>query len=282
MQISEPILLYQRRDFSIVLNDAFYFLSQNFFPVSKLILYYAGPVILIESLFLSLFQKEFMNPVDWYAIITYLGFYMLFFLISSAIILSITCNYLLLYQANNHCPIKNISAVIRKAGKDIMRLVFAEIGILVILMLSALFLFIPAVYLIIPASLIWMSMIQEQRGFFSAFNRTLSLIRGFWWRTFGLFIISGLIQGAISFVLQIPAQVLNFMHTFHQAKGEVMEIPEYLVLSGFFLSGLSQFFMIITALIIAFQYYSIVEKKESPDLLARINAMTTEEGDVVA
>ena len=281
MKLPDTVILYQRRDFSTVLNDSFYFLSQNFFPLSKLILFYAGPIILIESLFLALFQKEFMNPVDLYALATYLAFYILFFMLSSAIILSITGNYLLQYKENGNQPVSDMHSIIRKSGRDVIRFLFAEIGIMFLILFSSLFFLIPAVYVAIPVSLIWMTMIQEGRGFFPALSRSFSLINGYWWRTLALLIISTLIQGAIGFILQVPTQVISFMYSFHQAKGEVVKIPEYLVIGGFFLSGLGQFFMVITALIVAFQYYSIVEKKESPDLLGRIDAIKTA-GDGIA
>jgi hypothetical protein len=280
MKTPEPVLLYQRRGFSTVLNDAFYFFSQNFFPLSKLILFYAGPVILIESLFLALFQMEFMNPLDFYAMATYLGLYGLFVFLSTAIILCITCHYLSLYHSNGNHPLTKIKDVMQVAGKDIVRIFFALLGVTIIIMFSALFFIIPALYLMIPSSLLWIIMIEEKRGFFSAFNRSLSLIRNYWWRTLGLLFISGLIQGAIGFFLQMPTHIIGFLHGFHQTESGTTQIPEYLVLAGFYLSGLSQFFMIITALITAFQYYSIVEQKEAPDLLDRIDAINADGGEV--
>jgi hypothetical protein len=280
MQTFERTVLYQRRGFSDVLNDAFYFLSQNFFPLSKLILLYAGPVIIIESYFGALFQIEFMNPVDIYALLSYGGIYLFLVAISSALIIGITCHYLALYNRTGVRPV-DLKAVMEAVGKNVIRLFFALVMAMVIFILSLFLFIIPGIYLMVVLSLVWMIMIQEERGFFSSLERSWHLIRGHWWRTLGLIIISWLIQSAIGFILQAPAQVINFLHSFHQVTGKVSQIPAYMIMVGLYLNGLNQFFLIITVLIIAFQYYSIREKKEAPDLLARIEAIKTE-GDVIA
>jgi hypothetical protein len=272
MQSPDHTTLYQRRGFSDVLNDAFYFLSQNFFPLGKLILLYAGPVIIIESYFGALFQIEFMNPVDIYALLTYAGIYIILLMLSSALIISITCHYLALFNNSGVTPVDK-KIVMQKAGKDVIRFFFFLLLSMIIFLISLLLFIIPGIYLMVVLSLVWMIMIEEKCGFFTAFQRTLHLIRGYWWRTLSLIIIGWLIQNAIGFILQAPAQIINFLHSFHQVTGKVSQIPEYMIMVGFYLNGLNQFFIIISILIIAFQYYSIREKKEAPGLLARIDAI---------
>src|SRR3546814_336911 len=60
----EKINLREERDFGRKISDTFLFLQQNFGPLFKSLLYYAGPVALVAGVFMGLYQSNFMglNP----------------------------------------------------------------------------------------------------------------------------------------------------------------------------------------------------------------------------
>lgn len=49
----------------------------------------------------------------------------------------------------------------------------------------------------------------EQRGAFSAIGRSWSLIRGHWWRTFGIVLLVSVIVGVIASVITTPLSLLS-------------------------------------------------------------------------
>lgn len=57
----EKMNLREERDFGQKISDTFLFLQQNFGPLFKSLLYYAGPVSLVAGIFMGLYQSNLLN-----------------------------------------------------------------------------------------------------------------------------------------------------------------------------------------------------------------------------
>lgn len=119
------------------------------------------------------------------------------------------------------------------------------------------------VYLSTVFTLYFPALWLEDQSVFGAVGRSFSLIKGNWWSTFGLMMVVGFIQGALSVVFVVP-----FYATM---AGKMFQIP----MLGSDIAGLTgtTFYSIgiiftyaISLLTAAFQYFSLVEQREGRGL----------------
>ena len=61
MKTFTPLEFHKARDFSKKINDTFEFLKQNFKPLTKSVLFIAGPPVLMGSLLMGSFIGDFFN-----------------------------------------------------------------------------------------------------------------------------------------------------------------------------------------------------------------------------
>ena len=61
MNTTAPLEFHKARDFSKKINDTFEFLKQNFVPLTKSILFIAGPPVLMGSLMMGSFIGDFLD-----------------------------------------------------------------------------------------------------------------------------------------------------------------------------------------------------------------------------
>ncbi|AYA35655.1 hypothetical protein D3Y59_00470 [Hymenobacter oligotrophus] len=91
-------------------------------------------------------------------------------------------------------------------------------------------------------------------------SRCFKLVEGFWWTTLGLALMTWLLSVA---VVQVPQLLL-------QSLGAALEMDQsewlWVLPVRLLISGLQFLLQPITAILLAFNYFSIVESKESPGL----------------
>jgi len=143
---------------------------------------------------------------------------------------------------------------------------------------GVLFFIIALVYLSISVSLTFFIRGYERKGFFEAISRSYSLIQGKWWSTFGLLIILSMVVSTISYIFIIPWYVITVITALHNTGASNFQGPstsfQLLTMICFTLYYLAQ--MILYALPnvgLAFQYFNLVELKESTGLLSKIDSL---------
>ncbi|MFD1468256.1 hypothetical protein ACFQ48_08475 [Hymenobacter caeli] len=112
-----------------------------------------------------------------------------------------------------------------------------------------------AVVLTLFFPILWL----EDAGIGQALKRAFFLVKGKWWSTFGLLLISTIIQSFVAFVFIIPQYAVMF--------GKVLKIPyldsDLLGIAGQCIYSLGLLFTYaIPLLAIMFQYFSLVERRE--------------------
>ncbi len=265
MKVFTPIEFHKSRDFSKKVNDTFEFLRQNFVPLTKSVLYIAGPPVLMGSLLMGSFMGEFLNlsqlgttnpdsvgriedyflsPSFWLQIIL-AG---TFLLISGVASLSAINNYILIYGEKKSSQIEVSEVWVRVRQTFWMYLgtmIFFTlligaayiIMIIPIVLLNAIspFLIVFGVigvivglfYLVFGASLTFFIRAYEKTGFFQALSRSFYLVRGKWWSTFGLIFILGLIVSTMSYLFILPWYIATMISTFHSASTGVFQEPSF-------------------------------------------------------
>jgi hypothetical protein len=278
-----PIKLLQERDFGQKINTTFEFIGQNFKPLLTAMLYIAGPAAIIAGFFNGLYQSNVLNTaanatsVDasplgsaFANVLTPMYFLTIIFIGIATVFASQTVYaYVLKYEEQDGAT----PAITPSVVWDIVKVnIIAYIGytILLTLILIAAFVFlvIPAIYIGVVFSIIYMVMLRENLGLSQAMSRCFYLIRDKWWSTFGLVIIMAFIQGIINMVFQAPVLIVTILKALKIYEGDsdiLMTISGIIGTLGSVLTSC------IINLAIVFQYYNLVEKKDGTGILAAID-----------
>jgi hypothetical protein len=116
------------------------------------------------------------------------------FLITGALALAVSARYL-------GRPMAIEDAYAEVGLRSLVSLALASIVAGILIFIGFVFLIIPGVYLIVRWIFIPEAVVLERRGAFSALSRSGELVRGSWWRIFGiglvLFILTAVIQAAL-------------------------------------------------------------------------------------
>lgn len=291
-----PINFKQERDFGEIFSATFAFIGQEIKPLGKAILYYVLPVLLIASIllvFLGIEQQKMMQEVtggDPYALSN--PFSMMSSMFSYMLLLMVI--YAVAFTTLK-CTIYGYVKLYNEKGKDgfglsdvwneIMRFFFPVLGtsILVGFLVGIGFALclIPGIYLGISLSIIYMALLFEGKGFGNAFSRSFDLTKQKWWLTFGLIIVSYLMIYMITMIFSIPGMILGLKPLLSNLKN-MEDISSFSFSTGYYvinsITNLVMYILFtIPALILAFHYYSLVEMKDKPSLLNKIDDIESNE-----
>lgn len=288
------IELRKVRDFGGILNVIFEYIKINFKSLLKSNLLIGAPTILLAGVFLGIYQSSlFSFDVDSTIPQIGLPFLLSTFLtmVSYFIIMVVTYSHLSVYR-QSETGIFDVEDVWQKTKQNFLMMLFTVIGYSFILgIVGSLFvglgfyltyqgnygfiflIFIGIgilIYLTINYSLVFIVRIEEEITFFAALKRSKNLIKDNWWFTFGLTLVVGLIQSFILYALYIPTYVVMFFITFSGVGSDTGSFSKILFIVTSIITSLGAILYTISTLAIAFQYYNLVERKEAPGLLQKV------------
>lgn len=253
METFRPIDLRQARDFSRKMNATFEFIRQNFLPLTKSILFIAGPPILLGSILVGSFigdlfsmgtlgnagNSELMSryflSVSFWAQITMV---FVFFLVSGVSTIATINNYIVLYgeKKTNQIEVSEVWERVRSTFWMYLKtmILFSVLAIAVYVLLlipmvlvakispvlvffGVIFVICGILYLAIGASMVFVIRAYEDIGFFESIRRSFSLMQGKWWSTFGLIMMLYMIVMFISYFFIIGWSVITMATSFHNA-----------------------------------------------------------------
>ncbi len=316
MENFTPIEFHKTRDFSSKMSVTMEFVRQNFKSLGKSIVYIAGPPVLLASLLLGNFMKSMMSsimtftrpgegggpfadlvssPTFWLQIVVMF----IFVLVSSIATIATINNYILLYEEkkSNQIEVSEVWQRVRETfwmymSTAIMFTLLAIAGYILMLVpgivlsdlvggFGALLIFVMFFvffYFFISTSLLFIVRGYEKIGFFSGVIRSVKLVQGKWWSTFGLIMVLYLIVMISSYVFMIPYYIVIFVSTLHSTSVEGASQPSVAVetASIVFLSLYYLCQMLLYTLPnvgIAFQYFNLVERKEARGLMSQIQTI---------
>jgi hypothetical protein len=262
MENFNVIEFHKTRDFSTKMNATFEFVKQNFKPLSKSILFIAGPPVLIASLMMGSFMGDFMgmamgsarggdptaftnyftSPALWLNI----GLAMIFFIVSGVVTISTINNYIMIYgeRRSNNIEVAEVWERVRSTfwmylGTMILvtillivMYVVVVIPVVLLAMVSpwliffgVIFVIVGIFYVTISSSLIFFIRGYEKTNFFDAVLRSFKLVRGKWWSTFGLIMVLYLIVGTVSSIFYLPWYFYTLMSMMHNVQSGSFTSP---------------------------------------------------------
>lgn len=286
----------QERDFGEIFSVTFAFIGQEFKRLGTALLYFVLPVLLIASILLVLLgaeQQKMMQEVtagdpaaisNPFSMMSGMFTYMLLLMVIYAVAFT-----------SLKCTIYSYIKLYNERGKDrfglseiwdeIMRYFFPVLGTSILVGLLAgigfMFCLIPGIYLGVSLSIIYITLMIEGKGFGNAFSRSFDLTKQKWWLTFGLIIVSYLMIYMIAMIFSIPAMIAGVAPMLSNLKN--LEEPTSFSFSTayYVLNSITYFvtniLISIPAIILAFHYFSLVEMKDKPSLLEKIDQIESNE-----
>jgi hypothetical protein len=278
-----PIQLLQERDFGQKINTAFEFISQNFKPLLTAMLYIAGPAAIVAGIFNGMYQSNVMRDAanagsvggspfgnSFSNILTPAYFITIAALGIASIFASQTVYAYVLKYEEQGGPTPTITpiAVWDIVKSNILTYLGYSIALFFIIVVAAICLVIPAIYVGVVFSIIYIVMLRENVGLSTAMSRCFYLMKDKWWSTFGLLLIMSFIQGIIGIIFQAPLTVVTVLKVLKLYEGDSTILTTIAGVIGTLGSVLTS---CVLNLAIVFQYYNLVEKKDGVGILSAID-----------
>lgn len=281
------IELRKIRDFGTVISDDFAFIKQEFKPLFRSVLLYAGVFILATGIFQGLTYgqhniwneilnsrhtpEDRANPFD--RILTANYFIALFcsFLAQASIVTAVAC-YMKAYKDNG-----NESPASQEVWALFSHYIFPVAGISFVLGLLTLLGFalciIPGIYLFIVLAPIPFVIIIEDDRSFNVFGRCFDLIKENFWPSLGLYFVLAIIYSVCASIIGAILGAIAGLAGYFTTKDISTSIG---LVYGIF-SVIPYLFIIILYTGIGLNYFSLEEKLDGTGMMEKINAMGSNE-----
>lgn len=292
MAYTQKITFHKVRDFGQKLNATIEFIRQNALPLGKSILYILGPLAILNGLLFAQYinfafgtmsgqePMDVQNPLASIVNPSYIGF---IFLSSFSALLnfSIIFNFMKLYRKKYPEEI-TVVEVLNASWKNLLPLFVLGVFTTIISIFGFFAFILPGIYLMIVFSLSIPILFFEDKGIFHSIGRGFQLIKGKWWSTFGLLFVSTILMYAVSMISIVPFYAFYFMSIFSlvEETGITAETGSWWFQGGMTLSIMFMFLgsflaYSIPMVALSFQYFNLVERKESVGLMSEIDQLET-------
>jgi len=245
------------------------------------LLTYAGPFILVTSFLAAMYQNELYsnpdafdpsNPVAVFQAIFSTKYYMFLFsgIVSNVVLNLVVFAYILLYinKGKDKFEQEDIWQIVGRYFAPVLFMLVAMSFMIVI----GLFVFVvPGIYLMVVFSLAIFAHMNEEISFSKAINRSMYLIKDYWLYTLGVLIVIYLIAFAVGYIFLIPQVLMSSSYAEHMQTGNFSEPSAVYMVFSVIGTFMSSFFYAIIYITIPMHYYSLVQKKEKPDLMNEID-----------
>lgn len=312
MNYTPEIEFYKKRPFGDKLNATFVFLRENAKPYFKAQLLVAGPILLLITIIINQFSFDFMSMgfnaedftlSDASKFFKLYGLILISGVITGAIMPAVTYTYMKKYQTLAPDAIANSDITQGLAGKIFnligFNILIALIIGLVVLVFSLLIgfsatssaflvvifglgLIVLMLYFGITLSLGSSIIVFEDNNPIDAIGRCFRLIVGKWWSTFGLIVVVGILSLIINQLFGLPRAIFLGVKAFtaFEEGGDftnMVQMTSGEQLLNVLFSVFETFGTIVTNslvfIAIAFQYFNLVERKESKGLMSQIEGL---------
>ncbi len=278
---TNKIKLQQIREFGEVFNATFAFIKQEIKPLGMSLLVFVLPVILLLSIIMVIFSSmsfgvftrpDIVGTSTFYMkfVQLYLVFIVMAILLQTMIMVTVY-SYLNLYLKKiENIGIPEMFAEIRT---NFFPVFGASILGSIVILIGLVCCFLPGIYLGVSLSMFTVALVIEKKGIGNAFSRSFQLSHKQWGYTFLIMLVSIILIYVISVVLNIPGMIIGFTSIFHNFQNPVNPYEKYGIIYIIYtavVSSITYLLYVIPALLIAFQYFNIVESTEKTSLIEEI------------
>jgi PAS domain-containing protein len=268
-----PIKFQEVRDFGEIINATFAFLKENFQALAMLILIYNLPFIILTAILYGALPMFLGNgPIGnlVYSLIILAGS-----IIYSMVLITLVYQYIMLYiqHGNNHF---RLDVVWESSLPNLGMILGTLVGYTILTMLGFLLLILPGIYWAICFSMVFIIRLHEGKDFSEARRRCFELLRGNsdsvwnnWFKLFGLLVITIVISLIITYTNQNILEMLGLTSEKILQKN-LGSYSFMLAIVSLIETLMAAFLQTISIIALSFQYFSLVEERDSLDLRNQI------------
>jgi len=311
---AQQIEFHKQRDFGNKLNATIEFIKQNFKILAKSLLYIAGPFVVIGSLLFVQVYSGFLRSIanesqlshieeNLTSMVSFGVAGLLFLMVGSTFVIAVVNDFMILYEEKRGDKF-DVSEIWNRVKSSFLPTLGTVILYALVLLTAYIIVIIPVVilgqvssalmvlsvfvvlclfiYIIIALTPIFIVRAYERISFGAALSRCFYLVKGKWWSTFGLVVVTSIIHNVVSSIFFIPWYINFILTTLHSTQSGTFEEPS--LLSEILSNGSLLLYFIFSYLLycipliaINFQYFNLVEKKEAKGLMSKIDAFDNEE-----
>ncbi len=202
------------------------------------------------------------------------GLFMLLGLLSHCMLVLTVVSYLTVYLDKKESP--SLGEVFNEILKNFFSVIGAIILGSIVIVFGLIFCILPGLYLAVSLSLFLIALIVEKNGIGDAFSRSFQLTHMQWWETFLIILVSFVVYYVLCMILQIPAYIFGVNSLFHniqQFQGTEMPFGTTYIIYQSIVVIVSQLIYSIPLLILSFHYFNLVELRERPSLIQKIDQL---------
>lgn len=284
-----PADFWQTRDFGTKISATFEFIGVHWRPLGRVLLYLVVPFALVQGIVTGALQLQIINTIrqsasadsgfsvrygnylsafqsPWYFLSSILG------IVFQAVLILSVYGYLMccVYAEQPGVPV-TVPAVWAVVKSKLLGTFFSLLGVWLLIGFGFIFFFVPGMYMLVTLSLFFAVSTFENSDFLATISRCIDLIKGKWWSTFGLLFIMALILylaiASIGAVLVVAGGAKALLTTTSTLPSSVLVV--FNALKGLF----SVIFYVPVMLVLAFQYFNLVERKEGLGLRLLVNEL---------
>jgi hypothetical protein len=265
----KEIQFRKKREIGDIFSDSFQFLKHEYKPVSKLVLIYVLPFLLVYGVVQVYLQKNIISKIDFTdteALLANIGpvylnvfLFALFGLFVQSLLIATYYSYIEVYvkKGKNNFDLSEITPHLFSNG---LLAIGASLVIFIVVMFGLVLCIFPGIYFANTFSIVIIIFIFEKKGLGNALIRSAFLVKSDWWNTFLINIIGIVIIWTAGFLMSIPSMLTGLtVGVFNQNQTPV-EYPDwYWVMIGAS-TVISSVLWIIPYTFLAFQYFNLDEK----------------------
>jgi hypothetical protein len=270
----------QKRDFNAIFSDAFYLIRTKYKDILKHFFVGYFPIIVAYSIFSLFINDGAMQNTNFegefdasFSIAALLNVILAVFMFTFFI--SYTMHYFKSLAEDYNQPF-NLGKIFGLGLKDTLSLAGVNIVNGIIVGIGFLLLIAPGFYLLIALWLLPFAYILGGKNLGDALGYAMDLIKGRWWHTAGIVIVTTILIYIILLLFTLPEfLLLGGLRLFDPGNPDFMEI-DYLsteVIISSVISSISYLAYYIYTFVYGLYYYSLVEEKEGVSLAEEIESL---------
>ncbi|MGD9556059.1 MAG: hypothetical protein AB7V25_03470 [Mangrovibacterium sp.] len=275
------------RDFGTVISHSIDLIKSEYRRLGKALLIYVLPFFIITGILLVLVQismtknmAESVRPgMNFFQVYAWkkAGLSYLLQMLNFTVLGTVIYSFLNIYiRKKAEFDVAELKGSLPKLG---IKLLFINLAIVVIVLIASAFLLIPGIYLAVIFSLVAPVVVFEDAGFGQALHRSFEIIKGSWWKTFGILFVGAVIVYLFSIILSLPLIITTLVKTFHAVSNHS---PAQIYTTGYIIAStvvsiIQTFIWSLVIIFISVQYFSLIEEKERPTLQEKIDRINEEQ-----
>lgn len=271
--IEKEIQFRKKRELGDILSDSFEFIKQEYKPVSKLILTYVLPFLILYGIVQVFIQMKVIGNIDLSDPETLLAnigpiyknifLFSLFGIFVQSLLIGTYYSYIEVYIKKGKGNF-DISEIKPHLFSNSLLALSAGFAVFILTMIGIVLCIVPGIYFANTFSIAAMVLLFERKGLGNAMSRSWKLVNFQWWNTLLLNIIGIIIIWAAGYVLSLPAMLAGITTTITAVKemGTIDYPNWYWVLFGIS-TIISSLLWIIPFTFLAMQYFNLDERTKS-------------------